>query len=250
MLSLYLRLRDGDEAAGGRVVLFAGKAAPGYALAKLIIKLIGAVAGLVNNDPRTRGRLAVAFLPNYSVSLAEVLMPACELSEQISTAGTEASGTGNMKAALNGALTIGTLDGANVEIRDAVGDENIFIFGHTADEVAALKAGGYHPRRFIDASPGLAQVIDAIASGPLAVSHPGLFDPILRILCDLDRYLICADFDRYVEAQGRAAEAYRRPQLWNAMSIRNVAGMGPFSSDRTVSEYAKEIWGARPVSVD
>lgn len=249
VLSLYLRLRDGDDSAGGRVVLFAGKAAPGYALAKLIIKFIGSVAGLVNADARTKGRLAVAFLPNYSVSLAEVLMPACDLSEQISTAGTEASGTGNMKAALNGALTIGTLDGANVEIRDAVGGENIFIFGHTADEVAALKAGGYQPRRFVDASPQLARVIETIATGPLAVSHPGLFDPILRVLREQDRYLICADFDRYVEAQGRAAETYRRPETWNAMSIRNVAGMGPFSSDRTVREYAKEIWGATPVAV-
>jgi starch phosphorylase len=250
VLSLYLRLHDGDDSAGGRVVLFAGKAAPGYAIAKLIIKFVGAVASLVNNDPRTRGRLAVGFLPNYSVSLAEVLMPACELSEQISTAGTEASGTGNMKAALNGALTIGTLDGANVEIRDQVGAENIFIFGHTTEEVAALKAGGYDPRAWIAASPMLPRVLDVIANGPLAVSHPGLFEPILRGLRESDRYLLCADFDRYAEAQQRAIETHRRPEAWNALSVRNVAGMGPFSSDRTVRQYAEEIWGARPVTVD
>jgi starch phosphorylase len=250
VLSLYLRLRDGDETAGGRVVLFAGKAAPGYAMAKMIIKLIGTVAGLVNSDPRTKGRLAVAFLPNYSVSMAEVLMPACELSEQISTAGTEASGTGNMKAALNGALTIGTLDGANVEIRDQVGAANIFIFGHTAEEVAAVKSAGYDPRAFIGRSPLLSRVIETIATGPLAVSHPGLFEPILRTLFEGDRYLVCADFDRYAEVQGRAVATYGRPQEWNAMSIRNTAGMGLFSSDRTVSEYASGIWGAKPVVVD
>ncbi len=245
-IHLYHRIRDGEDPGVGRAVLFAGKAAPGYAMAKLIIKFIGAVAGLVNGDPKMRGKLAVAFLPNYSVSLAEVLMPACELSEQISTAGTEASGTGNMKAALNGALTIGTLDGANVEILEEVGADNIFIFGHTTAEVAALKAKGYDPKSFISASPQLSRVIEEVAHGALAVAHPGLFDPILGVLREYDGYLHCADFDPYCAAQRQAGEAYRRPSDWNAMSIRNVAGMGRFSSDRTLQEYATEIWGVSP----
>jgi starch phosphorylase len=246
VLHLYHRIQDGEDTGPGRAVLFAGKAAPGYAMAKLVIKFIGAVAGLVNGDPKTRGRLTVAFLPNYSVSLAERIMPACELSEQVSTAGTEASGTGNMKAALNGALTMGTLDGANVEILEEVGPENIFIFGHTAAEVVALKAGGYDPRTFIERSPELARVVANLESGPLAVAHPGLFDPILRMLREEDGYLHCADFGPYCEAQRRAGEVHGDPARWNAMSIRNVAGMGRFSSDRTLREYAAEIWGVAP----
>jgi starch phosphorylase len=193
-----------------------------------------------------RGRLAVAFLPNYSVSLAEALMPACELSEQISTAGTEASGTGNMKAALNGALTIGTLDGANVEILDEVGASNLFIFGHTSAEVAALNEKGYHPGPWIELSPRLQQVLDTFATGPLALAYPDLFEPVLHGLRNHDRYQHCADFEAYCEAQQRAGETYRQPAVWNAMSIRTVAGMGRFSSDRTVREYATEIWGVTP----
>ena len=226
---------------------FAGKAAPGYAMAKLIIKFISAVAGLVNGDPKMRGRLAVAFLPNYSVSLAEMLMPACELSEQISTAGTEASGTGNMKAALNGAVTIGTLDGANVEIAEEVGAANLFIFGHTSAEVAALRESGYQPGSWIERSPLLQLVLNSIATGPLALAYPGLFEPILQGLRDHDRYLHCADFDAYGQAHQRAGETYRQPAAWNAMSIRNVAGMGRFSSDRTVRETRRDLGrGARP----
>ena len=246
VLALYHRIRHGDDPGVPRTVLFAGKAAPGYFMAKLIIKFINAVAGLVNGDPKMRGRLAVAFLPNYSVSLAEVLMPACELSEQISTAGTEASGTGNMKAALNGALTIGTLDGANVEIAEEVGAANLFIFGHTSAEVAALRESGYHPGSWIERSPLLQQVLNAFATGPLALAYPGLFEPIVRGLLDQDRYLHCADFDAYCQAHQRAGETYRQPAAWNAMSIRNVAGMGRFSSDRTVREYATEIWNVEP----
>jgi starch phosphorylase len=247
VLALYHRIRNGDDPGVPRTVLFAGKAAPGYAMAKLIIKFINAVAGLVNGDPKVRGRLAVAFLPNYSVSVAEALMPACELSEQISTAGTEASGTGNMKAALNGALTIGTLDGANVEIAEEVGAANLFIFGHTSAEVAALRESGYHPGSWIERSPRLQQVLNTLATGPLALAYPGLFEPILQNLRNDDRYLHCADFDAYCQAQQRAGETHRQPAQWHAMSIRNVAGMGRFSSDRTVREYATEIWG---VAVD
>jgi starch phosphorylase len=219
-------------------------------MAKLIIKLIHAVGEMVNGDPATRGRLRVAFLPNYSVSLAERIFPACELSEQISTAGTEASGTGNMKAGLNGALTLGTLDGANVEIRDEVGPENIFIFGHTAAEIEALRASGYDPRAWVEKSAELGRAMDAIARGPLDKAHPGLFRPVVEELLGSDRYFLCADFDVYVECQCRAAETYQRAQDWARMSILNVAGMGRFSSDRTVQEYAADIWSAAPVRVE
>jgi starch phosphorylase len=185
----------------------------------------------------------VCFLPNYSVSLAEVVFPACELSEQISTAGTEASGTGNMKAALNGALTIGTLDGANVEIRDAVGAENIFIFGLTAPEAAALGAGDYSPQHYIDRSPELGAAIDELRTGSLEQRYPGLFAPIVNALVADDRYLHCADFDAYAEAHRVAAQAYRDQHGWIRRSILNTARMGRFSSDRTTRAYAEEIWG-------
>jgi starch phosphorylase len=200
----------------------------------------------VNAAPAARGRLRVAFLPNYSVTLAELVFPACDLSEQISTAGTEASGTGNMKAALNGAITIGTLDGANVEIREEVGADDIFIFGHTAEQVAALRAAGYAPAPFVAASPDLLRVIEAIASGPFEQRWPGLFRPIVETLLGDDRYLLCADFAAYLAAQARAGETYERTEAWTRMSIRNVAGMGRFSSDRTTREYAAEIWKVSP----
>jgi starch phosphorylase len=191
----------------------------------------------------------VAFLPNYSVSQAERIFPACELSEQISTAGTEASGTGNMKAGLNGALTLGTLDGANVEIRDEVGSENIFIFGHTAAEIETLRASGYDPRAWVEKSVALRRAVDVIARGPLDEAHPGLFRPVVDELLGSDRYFLCADFDAYVECQSRAAGTHRRSRDWARMSILNVAGMGRFSSDRTVREYAADIWSATPVRV-
>ncbi len=243
VVALWLRLREGKAIGPPRTVLFAGKAAPGYAMAKLVIRFIHAVADLVNADPAARGRLRVAFLPNYSVSLAELIFPACDLSEQISTAGTEASGTGNMKAALNGALTIGTLDGANVEIREEVGAENIFIFGHTEEQVEALRSAGYTPGPFIESSPELRRVIETIAAGPLELG--GLFRPLVEALTGDDRYLLCADFPLYLEAQARAGEAYARPDDWWRMSIQNVAGMGRFSSDRTTREYAEDIWEVR-----
>ena len=247
VLALWDRLREGADIGPSRTVIFAGKAAPGYAMAKLVIRFLHSVAELVDADPAARGRLRLVFLPNYSVSQAEVVFPACDLSEQISTAGTEASGTGNMKAALNGALTIGTLDGANVEIRDEVGPENMFIFGHTAEQVEALRAASYSPRPFIEACPALARVIDTIAHGPIERARPGVFRPVVDALTGDDHYLLCADFAPYLEAQQRAGEAYLRPDDWWQMSIRNVAGMGRFSSDRTTREYAEEIWGARPL---
>jgi starch phosphorylase len=249
-IALYQRIHEGGDDGVPRVVIFAGKAAPGYAMAKLIIKLIHAVGQMVNGDPATRGRLRVVFLPNYSVSLAERIFPACELSEQISTAGTEASGTGNMKAALNGALTLGTLDGANVEIRDEVGAENMFIFGHTATEIGALRASGYDPGTWVERSAELGRVVDAIARGPLDKAHPDLFRPIVEELLGSDRYFLCAEFDAYVECQRRAAATYRRAQDWARMSVLNVAGMGRFSSDRTLREYAADIWSAAPVRVE
>jgi starch phosphorylase len=229
-------------------VIFAGKAAPGYAMAKLIIRLIHAVAERVERDPAMRGRLRVAFLPNYSVSQAEAIFPACELSEQISTAGTEASGTGNMKAALNGALTIGTLDGANVEIREEVGEENLFIFGHTTEQAQALRAAGYRPGEWIEKDLELARALEVIEGGELD-GGSGLYRPIGEALRGEDRYLLCADFADYLACQQRAALMYARPDAWWRLSILNVAGMGKFSADRTTREYAEEIWEARPVPV-
>lgn len=247
-LTLLDRLRGNPEGFVPRTLIFAGKAAPGYAMAKLIIRFIHAVAQRVNDDPLARGRLAVVFLPNYSVSLAELIFPACDLSEQISTAGTEASGTGNMKAALNGALTIGTLDGANVEILEEVGAQNIFIFGHTKDEIESLRAKGYAPDAFIAQDEELRRAIDVVSSGVLD-GGSGLFRPIVDALRGEDRYFLCADFAAYSACQRRAAAAYARPESWWRMSILNVAGMGKFSSDRTTKQYADEIWGASPVPV-
>ena len=234
-----------------RTVFFAGKAAPGYAMAKLIIKLITSVAHLVNNDPVTRGKLKVVFLPNYSVSLGQKIFPAADLSEQISTAGTEASGTGNMKFALNGALTIGTLDGANVEILEEVGAENFFLFGLKTPEVEQFRAGGYNPYHYYQASPDLKQVLDLIAQGMFSPENPDLFHPITDgLLAQGDYYCLCADFDAYLQAQQRVAEAYRDQARWTKMSILNVAQTGKFSSDRTIQQYAAEIWQAQPVKID
>jgi len=246
-LALHERLREGGDIGVPRTVMFAGKAAPGYATAKLIIRLIHAIGERITSDPLAKDRLSVAFLPNYSVSQAEVIFPACELSEQISTAGTEASGTGNMKAALNGALTIGTLDGANVEMQEEVGADNIFIFGKTTEEIAALRAASDSPWHWIEAQPELRRAIDVIASGALD-GGGGAFTPIADALRGDDRYFLCADFAAYADAQRRAAAAYADPDVWWRMSILNVAGMGKFSSDRTTKQYADEIWGARPVA--
>jgi starch phosphorylase len=225
-----------------RVKIFAGKAAPSYTRAKLIIKLVNDVGRVVNNDPAVEGRLKVAFLPNYSASLAEKIVPAADVSEQISTAGMEASGTGNMKLALNGALTIGTLDGANVEIREQVGDENVVIFGLTAGEVAERQANRFEGSTAVSQSERLAAVVRCIASGEFSPDEPGRFAPIVQSLLEYDRYMVAADFDSYWDAQRRLDRLWQDPAAWWQKSILNTARMGWFSSDRTIREYARDIW--------
>jgi glycogen phosphorylase len=240
---LYLRLRDEpDLDVVPRVVLFGGKAAPTYWTAKLIIKLINCLAGVINNDPRISDKLKVVFLPDFRVSLAEWIYPGSDLSEQISTAGYEASGTGNMKFALNGALTIGTLDGANIEIAEAVGPENIFIFGLTADEVAARKRAGYDPRSHFESNPRLQQVLDLLTSSEICPDEPDIFRPIVDSLLVHDPYLHLADFQPYMDAQAEVDRAYRDQAGWTRRAILNVARCGYFSSDRSVREYASRIW--------
>jgi len=234
-----------------RTVIFSGKAAPGYAMAKLIIRLINNVADVINNDPAVGGCLKVVFVPNYDVTTAADIIPAAELSEQISTAGTEASGTGNMKLALNGALTIGTLDGANVEMLEEVGKDNIFIFGLTAADAARRLQGGYDPQRIGDENPELRQVLDMIGSGYFSPGEPELFRPIVDTLTrNGDHFLLLADYAAYVSAQERADALYRDPEAWTRAAVLNVAHMGKFSSDRTVGEYAEKIWNVKPVAHD
>jgi starch phosphorylase len=217
-------------------------------MAKLVIWLINDVADLVNNDPLMRGRLKVVFIPNYDVSSAEIMIPAADLSEQISTAGTEASGTGNMKLALNGALTIGTLDGANVEMRNEVGPENIFIFGMNADEVAALRTVGHNPWLHYDAMEELKQTLDMIRDGYFSPEDRNRFKPVFDSLTyHGDHYLLLADYASYIACQERVGHLYRDPAAWTQKAILNVAGMGRFSSDRTIAQYAKTIWNVVPV---
>jgi starch phosphorylase len=230
--------------------VFAGKAAPGYAMAKLHIKLINDVAAVINADPEVRGRLAVAFIPNYGVTLAQAIIPAADVSLQISTAGTEASGTSNMKSALNGALTLGTLDGANVEIREQVGADNFFLFGQDAAGVTRLRREGYEPRSFIARSRELGGVLDLVESGFFSLGEPDRFKPIVDGLRDHDPYMVCADFDSYVAAEALAADCYRDPVDWSRMSLLNIAGASRFSADETIRQYAAEIWGLQPVPVD
>ncbi|HEU4454682.1 MAG TPA: glycogen/starch/alpha-glucan phosphorylase [Longimicrobium sp.] len=244
VIDRYLELRDSDSPDGvPRAVLFGGKAAPTYWTAKRIIQLINAVAAEVNGDAKVSQLLKVAFIPDYRVSLAERIFPGSDLSEQISTAGFEASGTGNMKFALNGALTIGTLDGANVEIAESVGDDNIFIFGLTADEVEAAKAAGYNPREAYERSPRLRRVLDFLASGRLCPEEPGAYRELVQGLLHHDPYMVLADFDAYVDAQAKVDATYLDQEAWTRMSILNVARCGRFSSDRSVREYAERIWG-------
>jgi glycogen phosphorylase len=249
VITLYNRIKNHSEKPMvSRTVLFSGKAAPAYHQAKRIIKLITSVAEVVNRDLEMQGRLRVVFLPNYCVSQAEKIVPAADLSEQISTAGMEASGTGNMKMALNGALTIGTLDGANVEILDAVGQENIFIFGLNAESVTSLRSGGYEPRQYYQQDQELRAVLDTIGSGLFSPQEPHLFDPIIRSLLDQgDYYMLLADYRSYVSAQEEVSRAYRNPDDWVRRSILNSAHMGRFSSDRSVSEYANRIWNIQAI---
>ncbi|TNF60781.1 MAG: glycogen/starch/alpha-glucan phosphorylase [Burkholderiales bacterium] len=230
-----------------RSVIFAGKAASAYYMAKKIIRLVNDVAHVINSDPRIGDKLKVVFVPNYRVSLAEVIIPAADLSEQISTAGTEASGTGNMKFALNGALTIGTWDGANIEIAEQVGADNMFIFGLRTEEVAAIRAAGYRPRKHYEESYDLRLAIDRIADGSFCPAEPHRYHDLVGALLDSDHYLLLADYGDYLATQDRVDALYRRPFEWTRQAILNVAGMGVFSSDRTIREYAEDIWQLRPL---
>ena len=244
-VALYDQIRSHPERDWTpRVKLFAGKAASSYHNAKLIIKLANDVARVVNSDPSVSGLLRVVFVPNYNVSLAEKIVPAADLSEQISTAGMEASGTGNMKFALNGAMTIGTLDGANIEIKERVGDDNIVIFGLTADEVAEKRTRGHDPRSIIEASGELSQALSSIASGVFSPDDHGRYAGLIGGLYDHDWFMVAADFDAYAAAQRKVDAIWNKPSEWRAKTIRNTARVGWFSSDRTIREYAKDIWGA------
>ena len=247
IIALWDRVRRGESVGAPRTFVFAGKAAPAYRAAKLIIRLAHGVAGAIAEDPRTRGQLRVVFVPDFSVKNAQRIYPAADLSEQISTAGMEASGTGNMKFTLNGALTIGTLDGANVEIREAVGHDEFFLFGLTADQVAERKRAGYRPRDVLDADPELARVLELLASGAFSPGERGLFAPLVGDLVERDPFLVLADFRAYSDCQKRVDAAWRDQDAWVRSSIKNVARAGRFSSDRSIREYADEIWRVSPL---
>jgi len=250
ILTLYLRLkRDPQGDIPARTFIFGAKAAPGYDLAKLIIKLIHAVAEVVNRDPEIGGRLKVVFFPDFNVKNAQHIYPAADLSEQISTAGKEASGTGNMKFAMNGALTIGTLDGANVEIREEVGAENFFLFGLTAGAVAERKAQGYQPHELYRSNAMLKEILDFIGSGALAGGDTALFQPLVDNLLWKDPYLVLADYQAYVDCQERVSALWRTPEEWTRVSILNVARIGKFSSDRSIRDYCEHVWNVKPLSV-
>jgi starch phosphorylase len=250
ILALYLRLkRDPEAYVPPRTFIFSGKAAPSYFMAKLIIRLIAAVADAVNNDPAVRSRLRVVFLPDFSVKSAQHIYPAGDLSEQISMAGKEASGTGNMKFALNGAMTIGTLDGANVEIREEVGAENFFLFGLTVEEVWELKHRGYRPREVYEKNDSLREVLDFIGSGALAGGDASLFRPLLDRLLHEDPFLVLADYQAYADCQEHVTALWRDQRAWTRKAILNVARMGKFSSDRSIREYCEHVWRVSPVKV-
>jgi starch phosphorylase len=241
----YLRLRQGEDLPP-RTVIFGGKAAPGYAMAKLIIRLIVGIGEIVNLDPAMGGRLRVVFLPNFNVGLGQKVYPAVDLSEQISTAGKEASGTGNMKMALNGALTIGTLDGANIEIRDRVGAEHFFLFGHNAEQVAQLQRDGYHPQPWLEQNPGLRAALELIASGHFSEGDRQLFQPLIDNLTHHDPFQVVADAADYSRAQNAVDQAWRDTAGWSRSSIQNTMRCGFFSSDRAIAEYAERIWKLTP----
>lgn len=251
IITLYNRIKKNPKIKMvPRTIIFGGKAAPAYHAAKMVIKLINSVADVVNNDPDVGDKLKVVFLKNYSVTLAEKIIPASDLSEQTSTAGLEASGTGNMKFALNGALTIGTMDGANVEIREEVGDDNIFIFGLLADEVVKLKSNGYNPKEYYEKNAELKHVVDMIATNFFNPKEFGIFDDMIRGLMNVDYYLLFADYQSYIDAQDKVAELYKNKEEWTKKSIYNVARVSKFSSDRSVQEYADKIWKVKPVKVN
>jgi starch phosphorylase len=250
ILGSYLRLkREPDALVTPRTFVFAGKAAPGYFLAKLIIKLINSIAETVNSDPVVRNRLRVVFLPDYSVKCAQRVFPAGDRSEQISMAGKEASGTGNMKFALNGALTIGTLDGANPEIREEVGAENFFLFGLTVEQVQGLKLGGYRPHEVVEQNASLREILDFIGSGVLAGGDSNVFRPFLDRLLYEDPFLVLADYQAYADCQEYVSAVWRDQRAWTRKSILNTARMGKFSSDRSIREYCEHVWRVEPVKV-
>ena len=250
IITLYNRIKENpDVDIVPRTFIFGGKAAPGYAMAKLIIQLILAIAEKINDDPDVKGRLAVIFFPNFNVKNGQWIYPAADISEQISTAGMEASGTGNMKFAMNGALTIGTLDGANVEIRNAVGEENFFLFGMNAQKVRNLRSRGYAPIKFYENQPELHQAVDAIRTGIFSRGNKEIFRPIVDNLLSDDRFMVLADYEDYLACQDRVSQTYLDRDQWIRMSIMNTARMGHFSSDRTIKEYCEEIWRVKPVPV-
>jgi starch phosphorylase len=246
---LYNRLRENpDLATPPRTFFFSGKAAPAYRLAKLIIKFLNSLADTINADPAMRGRLKVVFLPEYCVSLAERLIPATDVSNQISTAGYEASGTGNMKFMMNGALTIGTRDGATIEMAEAAGEENFFLFGLSAEQVAGSR-GWYSPQWHYDNEPDTRKALDSIFSNHFSANEPGIFEPLREPLMSRDHYMHLADLGSYLEADRRLLELYADQQEWTRKAILNIASSGRFSSDRTIAEYASEIWRARPCPI-
>ncbi len=250
ILTLFKRIqRDPDAEVVPRVFIFGGKAAPAYHIAKLIIKLIHSIGEAVNTDPQVRGRLKVVFLPDYSVKLGQRVYPAADLSEQISLAGKEASGTGNMKFAMNGALTIGTLDGANIEIREEVGADNFFLFGLTTPEVEQQKRQGYNPHDLYDSNAALREVLDALSSGEFSRGDKALFAPLVNSLLNGDEYMLLADYQSYVDCQDRVSLAYKNQEDWTRMSILNVARIGKFSSDRSIRDYCADIWKTWPVKI-
>jgi starch phosphorylase len=250
VLTLLQRIRrDAKAQVVPRTFIFGGKSAPGYRMAKLIIKLIHSVGEVVNNDPMLTGRLRVVFLPDFNVKLGHRVYPAADLSEQISLAGKEASGTGNMKFAMNGALTIGTLDGANIEIREEVGAENFFLFGLTSSEVVQRRHDGYDPRAIYEANADLHDVLDALSSGEFSHGDKRLFEPLVNSLLTGDEYMLLADYQSYIDMQEQVSQAYVDPERWTRMSILNVARIGKFSSDRAIRDYCADIWKTWPVKI-
>ncbi len=248
VITLYRRLKANPSMdAPPRTVIFGGKAAPGYFMAKLIIRLVNSVADVINNDPDTANRLKAVFFPDFNVKSGQKIYPAADLSEQISTAGKEASGTGNMKFSMNGALTIGTLDGANVEIREQVGSENFFLFGLDTAAVCALKVDGYQPRAYYEENSELRETIDLISSGFFSRGDPDLFPPLVDELLDRDEYCAFADYQSYVDCQDAVGRLYQDRDQWATRSILTVARMGKFSSDRSIREYVEKIWKVHPL---
>ena len=251
IITLYKRiLRNPNGEVVPRTFIFGGKAAPGYRAAKLIIKLIHSVAEVVNADPLVKGRLKVVFLPDFNVKLGQRVYPAADLSEQISLAGKEASGTGNMKFAMNGALTIGTLDGANIEIREEVGAENFFLFGLTTPEVEERKRSGYAPHAIYDSNGDLREVLDSLTSGEFSHGDKSLFEPLVGSMLSGDDYMLLADYQSFIDCQDRVSQAYKNQEEWTRMSILNVARIGKFSSDRAIRDYCSDIWKTWPVKVE